>query len=128
MEFIVTPFHVEDITRLHEANADGVVVATPFFSARGAAVFTLEELVQLRSLTTAMNMKLYVLVNRFFMENELEKLREHLRYLKKLAVDGIYYGDESVLYEAKKLEMEHLLIYSPDTLTTSSQDVQYYLD
>ena len=128
MEFIVTPFHVEDITRLHEANADGVVVAMPFFSARGAAVFTLEELVQLRSLTTAMNMKLYVLVNRFFMENELEKLREHLRYLKKLAVDGIYYGDESVLYEAKKLELEHLLIYSPDTLTTSSQDVQYYLD
>ena len=40
MEFIVTPFHVEDITRLHEANADGVVVAMPFFRL-GALLFLL---------------------------------------------------------------------------------------
>ena len=71
---------------------------------------------------------MYVLVNRFFVEEELEALREHLQRLKDLDVDGIYYGDEGVYQEAKALGIENRLIYNPDTLITNHSDVQYYLD
>lgn len=128
MEFITTPFTIEDISVLHEAGADGAVIATPFFSARGAATFDIDKLPEIRKLTNRLHMKMYVLVNRFFMEEELDTLRTHLQYIKNIGVDGIYYGDEGVLYEAKKLSMEHLLIYNPDTLITNKEDVQYYLD
>ncbi|MEG0735443.1 MAG: U32 family peptidase [Longicatena sp.] len=127
MEFITTPYTIEDITKLHEV-ADALVIATPFFSVRGAAYFDVEELGLIRKLSAEKSMNMYVLVNRFFMEDELKLLREHLAYLKELDVDGIYYGDEGVLYEAKKLHMEHKLIYNPDTLITNKEDVQYYLD
>lgn len=128
MEYIVTPYTIEDIHTLHDAGAHSVIIANPFFSARGASYFSVEELPRIRELTASLHMKMYVLVNRFFVEGELDALRQHLTYLKEIDVDGIYYGDESVLYEAKKLSFEHTLIYNPDTLITNKEDVQYYLD
>lgn len=128
MEIITTPYQIEDIKKLKDAGADAVIIANPFYSARGAAYFALEEMPQIRTLTKSYDMRMYVLVNRFFMEEELNALRTHLAYLKELDVDGIYYGDEGVLYEAKQLQMEDKLIYHPDTLITNKEDVQYYLD
>ena len=58
---------------------------------------------------------MYVLVNRIFVEEELERLRDFLKLLKELDVEGIYYGDEGVLYEAARLDMKDRLIYNPDT-------------
>ena len=128
MELIATPYKLEDIERLKNAGADAVVIANPFYSARGAAYFQRKDMGSLRLRTRQLHMKMYVLVNRFFMEDELTSLRAHLAYLKELDVDGIYYGDEGVLYEAKKLQLTAKLIYHPDTLITNKEDVQYYLD
>lgn len=126
--FIVTPFAFGDLEKLKKAGATSVVIATPFFSVRGAAYFSEEELPCLKKESDRLGLQMYVLVNRFFVEEELERLRAFLRFLKELDVDGIYYGDEGVLYEADKLGLKHKLIYNPDTLITNKEDVQYYLD
>lgn len=128
VNFIATPFAFEDIQKLQEANAQSVIIATPFFSARGAAYFEAEELPRIKRECERLHMRMYVLVNRFFMEEELDALRAHLRLLKELDVDGIYYGDEGVLFEAEALGIKDKLIYNPDTLITNPEDVQYYLE
>lgn len=128
MEFIVTPYTMEDIKRVSSTGAQGILIGLTSFSMRAAAYFAIRDLPRMRELTAQQDMKLYVLVNTFFVESQLEELRTHLRMLHDIGVDGIYYGDESVLYEAKKLGMEHKLIYNPDTLVTNKEDVQYYLD
>lgn len=127
-DFIVTPFAFGDLEKLKEAGATGVVIATPFFSARGAAYFSQEELPFVKKECERLGLQMYILLNRFFVEEELERLRTFLIFLKDIDIDGIYYGDEGILYEADKLGLKHKLIYNPDTLITNKEDVQYYLD
>lgn len=128
LDFIVSLYAKENLRSLKEAGATSVIVASPFFSVRGVQNFSIEELVEIREKCDQLKMRMYCLVNRFFIERELTALRVHLTKLKEINVDGIYYGDECVLYEADKLQMKDKLIYNPDTLITNHQDVQYYLD
>lgn len=127
IDLIATTFSVGDISLYKEAGASSVVIATPFFSARGAHVFAVEELPALKRACEQHQMRMLVKVNRFFTEEELPALRIHLQLLKTLLVDGIYYGDECVFFEAKKLGLQDKLIYAPDTLLTNHEDVAYYL-
>lgn len=128
IDFITTPFSLEDLKKLKEAGSTSVVIGTPFFSVRNVHDFSVEELPLVKKECHKLGLRMYVLVNRFFVEEELEALREHLQRLKDLDVDGIYYGDEGVYQEAKALGIENRLIYNPDTLITNHSDVQYYLD
>lgn len=127
-KIIVTPFTFEDLEKVKQAGAAGVVIGTPFFSVRCTHAFAVEELAKIKEQCKALSLEMFVLVNRFFVEEELEALRSHLQVLKELDVDGIYYGDECVLYEADAFGMKDKLIYNPDTLITNHKDVQYYLD
>ncbi|MDE6475677.1 MAG: U32 family peptidase [Erysipelotrichaceae bacterium] len=128
MNLITTPYHIEDLEKLKEAGADSVIVSNPFFSARGAAYEDVEKLWEYKKECKRLGLFLYVQVNRFFIEEELEQLRVHLKLLKEVDVDGIYFGDEAVLQEAQVLGIEDKLIYNPDTLITNAMDVQYYLE
>lgn len=128
IEFITTPYALEDIQKLKESGSTAVVIGTPFFSVRSVCQFPVDALATLKKECEKHDVKMYVLVNRFFVEEEIEPLRAHLRLLKELDVDGIYFGDECVLYEAEVLGMKDKLIYNPDTLITNHGDVQYYLD
>ncbi len=128
VEFITTPYALEDIQKLKEAGSTTVVVGTPFFSVRSVCQFPVDMLTSIKEECVKHRVKMYVLVNRFFVEEEIEALRKHLQLLKELDVDGIYFGDECVLYEADLLGIKDKLIYNPDTLITNHGDVQYYLD
>lgn len=128
LDIIVTPFAFEDLEKVKKVNATSVIVGTPFFSVRAVHEFPQAELKNIKEECDRLGLQMYVLVNRFFVEEELPQLREFLTYLKELDVDGIYYGDEGVLYEAECLGIKHKLIYNPDTLITNHMDAQYYLD
>lgn len=128
LDFIVSLYAKEDVRVLKEAGATSVIVASPFFSVRGVHTFSDEELQAIVKECKLLGIRIYCLVNRFFTEEELPALRIHLAFLKALAIDGIYYGDECVLYEAEQLQCKEKLIYNPDTLITNHKDVQFYLN
>lgn len=128
MDLITTPFAFADLAKLKEAGSTSVILATPFFSVRGAHVFPIEALPLLKAECERLTLRMYVLVNRLFTEEELPAVREHLLLLRELDVDGIYYGDEAVLYEARQLNLCDKLIYCPDTLITNHHDARYYIE
>lgn len=128
MKFITTPYTIESLPAYQQAGCDAIILATPFFSVRGAAVFAEADLPKWKAACTQLGMEMLVLVNRFFCEEELDALRKHLQYLKDLDVDGIYFTDEGVLYIAKQLGMEQKMIYYPDTLLTNHLDVNFYVE
>lgn len=127
MQLITTPEHISDLRKLKDAHADAIVLSTPFFSVRGSGEVEEAELREYREVSKALGMKLFIQVNRFFAEEEMEVVYKHLKLLKELEVDGIYFGDEGVLQLAIELSMEDLLIYNPDTLLTNASDVNFYL-
>lgn len=76
VDFIATPFAFGDIEKLKTAGAQSVLIAVPFFSARGAACFPIEELPDIKAECVRCQISMYVLVNRIFVEEELERLRD----------------------------------------------------
>lgn len=127
INFITTPYKMSDLNILKKAGAHSVIISVPFFSARGVTVFEEKELNDIKTECETLGLNMYVNVNRFFTENELDELRRFLKLLKEINVDGIYFTDMGVYYEAKVLEIENKLIYNPDTLITNSFDANFYL-
>ena len=75
VNIIASPYCMEDITKLKEVNTAAIVVGMPFFSVRAVTHFNNEQLQEVRALTKALNMEMYVLMNRFFVEEEIEALQ-----------------------------------------------------
>lgn len=126
---IITSFtKMTDIEKLKEAGANTIIIGIPFFSVRSTNFLDQDEFVEAIALCEKLGLQKYVLINRFFVEKELEDLRKVLEHLKAFNLDGIYFTDMAVYYEAAKLGMESLLIYNPDTILTSSPDINAYLD
>lgn len=126
--FIVTMHDVKNIQKLKEAGADAIIIGVEGFSIRQSLVIALEDVKEMVLLCHAQHLKCYVNALRFFMEDELDLLKEFLKTCKEADVDGIYYSDEGVFYEAQKQGMESLLIYQPETLITNHMDIAFYLE
>ncbi|MEG2799252.1 MAG: peptidase U32 family protein [Erysipelotrichaceae bacterium] len=128
INLIASIYEIDDIVKYKEAGAHSIIMGLPFFSARPVSTFSEEDIKLAREITLRQDMNLYVLMNRMFCEEELKQTKEMLVFLKAVGVDGIYFGDEALLYMANELDMTSKLIYNPDTLITNSMDVSYYLN
>ena len=126
--FIVTIHDLKNIKKLKEAGADAIIIGVEDFSIRQSLTISLRDLKGVVLQCHALNLKLYVNALRFFMEDELNLLETFLKACKEADVDGIYYSDEGVFYEAQKQGMESLLIYQPETLITNHMDIAFYLE
>jgi len=126
--FIVTIHDLKNIKKLKEAGADAIIIGVEDFSIRQSLTISLRDLKEVVLQCHALNLKLYVNTLRFFMEDELNLLEKFLKACKEADVDGIYYSDEGVFYEAQKQGMESLLIYQPETLITNHMDIAFYLN
>lgn len=125
--FFVTIHDLKNIKKLKEAGADAIIIGVEDFSIRQSLTISLRDLKEVVLQCHALNLKLYVNALRFFMEDELNLLETFLKACKEADVDGIYYSDEGVFYEAQKQGMESLLIYQPETLITNHMDIAFYL-
>ena len=124
--FISTIHSFESLEMLKNSGIDAVIIGIPSFSIRHTIEVKLDDLFVWKKKCDELNLKLYVNCLKFVHEQELERLKETLTVLKEY-VDGIYYSDEGVLFEARELGMESLLIYQPETLVTNANDVSFYL-
>lgn len=125
--FFVTIHDLKNIKKIKEAGADAIIIGIEGFSIRQSLTISLRDLKEVVLQCHALNLKLYVNALRFFMEDELNLLETFLKACKEADVDGIYYSDEGVFYEAQKQGMESLLIYQPETLITNHMDIAFYL-
>lgn len=72
------------------------------------------------------NKKAFVNVNQIFHNEDILNLEDYLKFLKDIKVDYIVFSDLGVLNVARKLNMENILIYNPDTLLTNYLDINLY--
>lgn len=125
---IITTIHsIESIPMLAQAGVDAIIVSIPYFSIRNSNIVQLDELATWKEACMQNNVLLYVNFLRFCMESDTEEMKKTLAILKDVDVDGIYYADEGVYYEADQLGIANKLIYQPETLVTSHFDVDFYL-
>lgn len=124
--FISTVQSYANLEQLKAAGVDAIILGIPHFSIRHCIEVNLDDLPKWIQRCKELDLKLFINCLAFCMEEELDLLRSTLYLLQD--VDGIYYADEGVLYEALQLGMEDKLIYQPETLVASSADVSFYLE
>lgn len=126
--YISTIHQFESIPILKQNGIDAIIVGIPDFSIRNCNTVSLEDLKIWKKECDRNNLKLYINFLKLIHEQELEEVELTLSYLKEIKVDGIYFADEGILYIAKKLHMESICIYQPETLITNSNDILFYLN
>lgn len=113
---------------LKENGIDAILLGVEGLSIRSLQKVSLEEVRLWKKECDRFEMKLYVNAMKFFMEDDLPFLRKSLDFFKEIQIEGIYFADEGVLLEAKKIGYEKVLIYQPETLMVNHLDVQFYLN
>lgn len=127
MKRIVTIKELKDISLFLEAGISGIIVSDEFHGTRASGVFSMAEIKEASEIAKRNELILGVLMNRIYVDEELEQAENYLKFLKELQVDWIYYNDPAVVVLAEKLEMVSKLVYDPDTLMTNSYDMKFAL-
>lgn len=124
--FITTIHSIDSLEKLKRAKVDAVIIGVEHYSIRSCITVKKEDL-QLWKKCKKLGLKLYINFLRLCMDEDLSGVREYFSIFKELDVDGIYYADEGLYFEAKQLGIESKLIYQPETLVASSADVDFYM-
>lgn len=126
--FIVTAHDLSNLGKLKQAGYDAIIVGVEKLSIRMEHCIPIEELKIWKNECNKYNLMLFVNAVKLFMEDEVDMVRDALQLCKELDVEGIYFSDEGVLWEAKQIGIENKCIYQPETLVANHNDVQFYLE
>ena len=126
MELAVTPFNVNSIRELSENGADIFIIGNKQFANRLANSFSLEKIIEANEIIKLLKKKIYVNLNLIIHNIDLNNVKEFLKYIKKLNVDGIIFGDLAIFQLAKEMDLVNKLIYNPETLNTNYYDPVYW--
>lgn len=124
MEIIVKVNKLEDVYTLD--NVDAYLLANRQFSYRFVESFCINKINKVRKYAHDNNKKVYILVNKIFKDDDLEKLEVFLTKLKKANVDGIFFTDFAVFMLAEKLEMADKCIFYHETFLRNTYDILTY--
>ena len=121
-----------DMNKLKTAfyfGADAVYVGGKSFSLRAqAGNFTDEELEEATIFAHGLNKKIYVTVNIFARNFDLEKAKDYFIFLEKIGIDGAIVSDTGLLCIAKKYAPTLTLNLSTQANTLNYETVKFWHD
>lgn len=125
MELLVSLTKISILNKLNKDLADGVIFGHEFSLKYN---YSNEEILRINKICLDKGLKRYVSIDAFVGENDLQTLDSYMFFLTRINPDGIYFSDMAVIEAAKRYNLVNRLIYDPVTLTTNSNDIDFYLD
>ncbi|SDI77094.1 peptidase U32 family protein [Alteribacillus bidgolensis] len=125
-ELLVTPHQADDIPDLVSAGADAFLAGEEAFGLRLAGNFDRAEMEKAVELAHKRGTNVYAAVNAIFHNNQLKYLKEYIRFLNRIGVDAIVYGDPAVLLIAKETAPFIPLHWNTETTATNWQAANYW--
>ncbi|MDR0985881.1 MAG: U32 family peptidase [Mycoplasmataceae bacterium] len=126
MLLLINPSSYKNAIDLINLNVDSIFIGTKEYSCRNNCNLSIE---QIRELTlNKKQAKIYILVNAFFFDQQLEALTNYLCQISKLNIDGIIFSDVAVNQICCEQKINIHLIYTPETLVTNYDQFPFYLD
>lgn len=129
IELLAPAGNMEKLKAAIHYGADAVYLSGKRFGLRAAAGnFEYEELREAVSYARERNVRVYVTVNIFFHNHDLEGLEEYLLYLNKIEVSAIIISDPGVVALARKLIPRMEIHLSTQANTTNWRSVAFWND
>lgn len=124
MEIIVTLRKKELLEKVLPV-VDGVIVGKDFTSSYH---LSLDDISYINKYCKDNNKKVYIVLDNFINEEELNSLKEYFNFIKELNVDGIYFHDLGIMDIAKNYDLFNKLIYDGKTVLCNSLDTTFILN
>ncbi len=118
------PYDLNQALEFVQKKIDCILIGHRDVSLRCANYFKWNEIKQLAK--NNKQTKIFVLVNQFFFEPQLQKLEKFLKKLETLQVDGVYFQDYAVAEIIQDNNLKINLIYHPETLVTSYGQFNFF--
>lgn len=126
MEWIAYGETIAGLKKLQECGITTVLVGEKKTSSRIVRRFNWEEIEEFYLACQGLGLKLGLVMNRIFFDSDLADVQAVLQKAQRIDLERIEYTDPAVFIEAEKLGLKEKLIYNPDTLMTSWQDIAFY--
>lgn len=117
MKLIVSAETKEQI-KAYQQYADEIVVGLKGLACSALSGMTIDEIIDLEPCS--------VFMNGLFFPEQLAYVEDCMKKLKDWGVISLYFADPSLVLIARKLDMVDCLIYRPESLVTSSYDMQFW--
>lgn len=104
---------------------DGIIVGKLFTS---NFELSLKDIVELSKQAKQDNLKFYIIMDDFVLENDKKLLFDYLDFISRINVDGIYFHDLGVMDVSKQFNLLDKLIYDGKTILTNSLETSFYLN
>ncbi len=114
MKYVTTLVNLEQLNN----SSSYYIAGIENFSVKMPAFFTLDIVDKYNDL--------YISLNKIFHEDEIDNLKDTLKYLKTKTIRGIFFSDFSVYNICEDLDMLDLLIYDPNTLVTNYKELEFF--
>ena len=109
--------------QLYLSEVDGLILALHGYSVESVCTFTLEEIQNIRD---KYHGELFVKINKNFMNEEIDGLREVLLKLQDLSITGIFFYDLAVLELWRELSLSYDLVWNQTHMVNNYKTCNYY--
>ncbi len=124
MKLVIQAYDINHANYCLKKNIDGLIIGQQKYSLRDNYYFTNDELETL--IKNKNKTKIFVKVNAFFFEQDLEHLTNYLKYLSSLNIDGVIFSDFAIPQINEELNLNLKLKYAPETLVTSYYQFDFF--
>ncbi len=128
MEIIVSPNSFNNAINLINENVDIILLTNSKFGVRNQYDCNNQELKQIVDYAKNKQTKIWVNINSFFFENQLNSLEQYLNFINKLNIDTVVFNDMSVAQYHYENKYNFNLHYDPNTLITSYGQLNFYCE
>ena len=119
-----------DMSKLKTAlyfGADAVYIGGKHFSLRAlAGNFTDEEIIEATKFTHSLGKKIYVTVNIFGRNDDIESAKEYFKFLEKVGIDGAIISDTGLIYLARQVAPNLPINLSTQANTLNYMTVEFW--
>jgi putative protease len=115
----------QEIKHLVDLGTDVFLLDITDLTTKAINPLTQDELLHTHKLINKQGKQTYILMNKMIHETDLLVLRSWLSLIKDLNLGGVVINDFTIYVEAKKQDLDGLIIYQPGTMNTNSYDVTY---
>jgi len=124
MEIVATLRNKENIVKLKDAGAKGIIVGSLFSLGFN---YSLEDIKEISENCTRLGLDCYLEINALISESEKDFLSSYIQFIKELNIKGIYFSDFAVKTYVKQYGINAELIYDSNTLMSNTPDTMCML-
>jgi collagenase-like PrtC family protease len=125
---ILLQVHSLDQIQTYQDPLVDFVIREPLFSYKQPYLHSKESFLELLKSDLLTSHRLYIEINGFIEETELDNLETWMKTLLTYPIQGFYFADLAVLMILKSLGYQGETIYAPETILTNSLEIKTLLE